>query len=471
MSKETVARWNMIPLEPSPSTLKRPRPEDDDSDDDISIVSRTPSPPPDHMDVDKYDEYVPGRAREPEVITVETKIKPSNKGFAMLARLGWVEGQPLGVSGDGRVDPIPFQIKRDSTGLGKLNQDVRMIETTVSQRRGLDSERMTKESEDQRRAREDLVARRSALESEISTTLKAFYCDLCEKQFKTVVAYTEHTNSYAHHHKARFKDMQANIRIPQDDVDKRKEKERKREEKELRKIAAANGIKMVKPSAVMSAVAPADPAGVGSAMDIDGFPVNPGWDAARSTESQPGFKKSGWATVGSSSSLPAALPPPEPPTGGWSSSSVPVPSSSGHPAFRTAGWTSLDTGSSQSPPPPPPPAAAAPPPPPADTAPPPPRSGGWSTVSATESSTSRWERPTPAPPPPVDVAPPPPRSGGWSTVPSTEPSTSRWSAPPPPPAIAQPPPAPIPVESHPPSKAHAARSGWQQFQKSASKRR
>lgn len=54
----------------------------------------------------------------------------------------------------GRVDPVPFQIKRDVTGLGKLNQDVRMIDSTVSQRRGLDSERHLKETEDQRRARE-----------------------------------------------------------------------------------------------------------------------------------------------------------------------------------------------------------------------------------------------------------------------------------------------------------------------------
>lgn len=56
------------------------------------------------MDVDeshlhKYDEYIRGPARE--VITVETKIKPSNKGFALLAKLGWVEGQPVGLSGDG----------------------------------------------------------------------------------------------------------------------------------------------------------------------------------------------------------------------------------------------------------------------------------------------------------------------------------------------------------------------------------
>ena len=72
-----------------------------DSDDDISIVSRTPSPPPpDAMDIDKYDEYYTNKP-EREVITVETKIKSSNVGFSMLAKMGWVEGSPLGLSGDG----------------------------------------------------------------------------------------------------------------------------------------------------------------------------------------------------------------------------------------------------------------------------------------------------------------------------------------------------------------------------------
>ena len=72
---------------------------------------------------------------------------------------------------------------------------------------------------------------------EIAETLKAFYCALCDKQFKNVAQYDEHTNSYAHHHKARFRDMQAAQRASsntREEVDKRKEKERKREEKELR---------------------------------------------------------------------------------------------------------------------------------------------------------------------------------------------------------------------------------------------
>lgn len=56
------------------------------------------------MDVDeehihKYDDYVSNPARE--IVTVETRIKSTNKGFAMLAKLGWVEGQPIGLSSDG----------------------------------------------------------------------------------------------------------------------------------------------------------------------------------------------------------------------------------------------------------------------------------------------------------------------------------------------------------------------------------
>lgn len=51
------------------------------------------------MAIDKYDEYARGVQRE--VITIDTKINKTNKGFAMLAKLGWVEGQPLGISGNG----------------------------------------------------------------------------------------------------------------------------------------------------------------------------------------------------------------------------------------------------------------------------------------------------------------------------------------------------------------------------------
>ncbi|KAH6917621.1 hypothetical protein BKA70DRAFT_1556091 [Coprinopsis sp. MPI-PUGE-AT-0042] len=423
MSEHTISRWNAIPMtreaeppgQPS-STLKRSRPEDDD--DDISIASRTPSPPPDGMamDVDKYDEYVRKPVRE--VITVETRIKPENKGFALLAKMGWAEGQPLGLSEDGRVDPIPFQMKNDATGIGKFTRDVEMIETTVSQRRGLDSERQQKETEDQRRAREEIAARKAAVSTEISETLRAFYCTYCDKQFKNVAQYDEHTNSYAHHHKVRMKDMQANARpVLQEDVDKRKEKERKREEKELRKIAKAAGIKM--PKTTTTATAPTTgvlpvassstaPSGFAPVSEPSAEPKNAvgGWATvsnavpslpatATDSSAQPsggGFKKSGWATVGaapSSSSLSQATAS----SGGWSKPSTSgtqtpntQPSSMG--GFRTGGWTSLDSGATSSAPPAPPPA-------------------GWQPVASSPA-------PSPAQPTPQETtAPSQPVRSGW----------------------------------------------------------
>lgn len=202
------------------------------------------------------------------------------------------------------------------------------------------------------------VARRSALQSEISSTLRPFYCTLCDKQFRTVTQYDEHTNSYAHHHKARLKDMQASARLfPKEEVDKRKEKERKREEKELRKIAAANGIRMPKAAGVASPTsglngmiveppAPNDP------------PRNSGWVSVSAPSS--GFKRSGWATIGGSVTPPPSTDPPPPPppsntppqppqsfaSGSWQTvspppSSPPAPAKHAAPAFRTGGWTSL----------------------------------------------------------------------------------------------------------------------------------
>lgn len=262
-----------------------------------------------------------------------------------------------------RVDPIPFHVKNDATGLGKTSQDFRMIETTVSQRRELDSERQRNETEEQRKAREGTVARRAALQTEISEVLRPFYCTVCEKQFQNVAQFDEHTNSYAHHHKIRFREMQTAQRAKQntpEEQDRRKEKERKREEKELRKIAAAAGVKMTKSMPNAPALAPV------------------------STSGGPGFKRGGWASIPSttvdsastragvvgSSAHSSHSPSPVPDAPSLSSGFSTMPATSHPPireqvqsderqlhqpapAFRTAGWSSID-GTTQPPPPPPP---------------------------------------------------------------------------------------------------------------------
>lgn len=94
----------VAPLTVATRALQRsrtPSDKDDDSDDDISLVSRTPSPEPDKLDDDpnEYDRY--HRGFEREVITVETKLKATNIGHMMLSKMGWKEGQGLGVAGEG----------------------------------------------------------------------------------------------------------------------------------------------------------------------------------------------------------------------------------------------------------------------------------------------------------------------------------------------------------------------------------
>ena len=45
----------------------------------------------------------------------------TNKGFAMLAKMGYIAGESLGKSKSGRVEPIPIEVKNDRGGLGMHN--------------------------------------------------------------------------------------------------------------------------------------------------------------------------------------------------------------------------------------------------------------------------------------------------------------------------------------------------------------
>ena len=261
--------------------------------------------------------------------------------------------------------------------------------------------------------------------------LKPFYCTLCDKQFKTVAQYDEHTNSYAHHHKARLKDTQASQRIlPQEEVDKRKEKERRREEKELRKMAAALGVKMAKP---VSQSTPGPPTSSNDHVENlsarNPFPAMGSWASVSSPEpvmTQPSFKKTGWSTVGSNLTS-------NPPGSNRSTTEQSAVLDHRTPSFRTAGWTSLDAGAT--------------------------------TASYPPSPTAPLPDRTSVPPPPPPLPPP---QGDNSATAGPPWHTSRWDGSPPPssnntPAHQDPP----SLQSLPPPN----RSSWQQFKQAGTKRR
>ncbi|KIO23175.1 hypothetical protein M407DRAFT_27325 [Tulasnella calospora MUT 4182] len=451
MSASTIARWNAIPLnredEESRPTDPAKHVNDDDDDDDVSLVSRSPSPAPAEDASGKtgtewYDEHVGGGARE--VITVETKIKATNVGFALLKKMGWTEGSGLGLSGQGRADPIPFTVKNDSTGIGKAAQDFRIIESTVASRRELDSERQSKETEEQRANREALVAQREAIKVEVQTTLRPFYCETCDKQYQNIAQFEEHCRGYAHHHKVRLREQAAAQRL-RTDVDKRKEKERKREEKEMRKLAAAAGIKLAPKAGVSTPAPPATspaPAVPGAAPERKS-----GWAAVSAApEPAPTATKGGWAAVplnsvsSSSGSVGGWAPvkPAEPPkAGGWAAVTSSSSTLGGSQSWSAVTTTAPETTSSD-----PTTAGASAAGTKGNTSF---ISGGFTRLETTEPAPSRSKSP-------MDVDPPQPSTrGGWSSINISKPSgwmsapAPTSAPPPPPPEPDHPPPPPEPL--------------------------
>ena len=66
------------------------------------------------------------RSKPARVLEIEKReeglssaISKSNKGFAMLEKMGYDPSKGLGRSGEGRMEPVPVTIKCDRTGLGR----------------------------------------------------------------------------------------------------------------------------------------------------------------------------------------------------------------------------------------------------------------------------------------------------------------------------------------------------------------
>ncbi|KAK2723586.1 G patch domain-containing protein 11-like [Artemia franciscana] len=57
--------------------------------------------------------------RTARTTALETAISSESKGFAMLQKMGYKPGAGLGKSGEGRVEPIPIEIKAGRSGLGR----------------------------------------------------------------------------------------------------------------------------------------------------------------------------------------------------------------------------------------------------------------------------------------------------------------------------------------------------------------
>ncbi|EXX74177.1 G-patch-domain-containing protein [Rhizophagus irregularis] len=170
--------------------------------------------------------------------SMDEHLPESNIGYKLLMKMGWKAGQGLGSSQQGRKEPIRIDIKSDSLGVGKLEEENYYHATSTAKRKALDSEKIAEETEEERVQRQNKVQKQESIKKELENINAAFYCALCDKQYTKISEYETHLSSYDHNHRKRFKEMKESNR-PTAKLDKKREKERKREEKELARMQQA----------------------------------------------------------------------------------------------------------------------------------------------------------------------------------------------------------------------------------------
>ncbi|CAD6980342.1 unnamed protein product, partial [Tilletia controversa] len=269
-------------------------------------------------------------------------LSDANVGHQLLLKFGWAgTGTGLGMYAQGRPDPLSLSFSKlgaDTSGIGKLRSTTSALEDAlaISRLHELNSEKLATESDSQRSAREHDVRKRDEVRAEVLASLSVFRCDICDgKQYANAHQFSEHTNSYAHHHRKRLRELAANQRAllsgstsgaggsgsGAGTSERRREKERKREEREMRAFAQAAGVNLGPDPNSSSSSTAASPSSSG------------GW---KKVTSSAGFQKSAFSTSTSSTTTAA------------NTSMCPSSSSTAASARQSAQTTSTTTSSGSS---------------------------------------------------------------------------------------------------------------------------
>lgn len=119
--------------------------------------------------------------------------------------MGWKEGQGLGRSQQGLVEPIQCELREHKLGVGKVEQDDFYTDAENIVRKQLEIE--IEETEEVRKRREEEAKRELKVQTELKDIKQVFYCDVCDKQYTSIKDYEAHIVSYEHGHRKRFKEM------------------------------------------------------------------------------------------------------------------------------------------------------------------------------------------------------------------------------------------------------------------------
>ncbi|KAA1101456.1 hypothetical protein PGT21_020552 [Puccinia graminis f. sp. tritici] len=167
-----------------------------------------------------------------------------NKGMQLLLKMGWIQGNGLGVGQKGRKEPIPTPAQTPLLGLGKATQDAYMLSNSISKPKELESMVIARETEEAKVKREEKVKEIQTRVVEREDRLKTFHCQVCDKGYTTISQFEEHERSYAHHHARRALEAKEARKSMGSSAEAKLEKERKREAKELERMARAAGMSL-----------------------------------------------------------------------------------------------------------------------------------------------------------------------------------------------------------------------------------
>uniref|UniRef100_A0A061RQK4 G patch domain-containing protein 8-like n=1 Tax=Tetraselmis sp. GSL018 TaxID=582737 RepID=A0A061RQK4_9CHLO len=170
------------------------------------------------------------------IASLDTPIPDTNIGYRMLQKLGWTEGRGLGREESGRTEPVRGG---ESAGLrfgvGKAEEDSLYTSEENITRRKLETEAQLEETEEQARQREMKAEHQEKIKEVVKEEMSTFYCELCNKQYKTAMELETHLSSYDHHHKKRLQEMKQ--MQSERTKGERQKREKKRLEKEMAQMA------------------------------------------------------------------------------------------------------------------------------------------------------------------------------------------------------------------------------------------